>query len=60
MYDTSRGDIVSQQPAKEWDEMSQHQQDEIRARLFVACETRVAVDPMLARRDLWSKLARRV
>lgn len=49
---------MSQQPAKEWTEMSQQTRDEIRARLIAACETRVVVDPMVtARRDLWAKLA---
>ena len=52
------GEPMSQQPAKDWDEMSQQTKDEIKARLIRACETRAAVDLAHTPRDLTAKLLR--
>ena len=49
---------MTEQPAEEWSEMSQQTQDEIRARLMDACETRAAVQPSRSSRDLWAKLVK--
>ena len=32
---------MSQQPAKEWDDMSEQTRNEIKARLMTACDTKV-------------------
>jgi hypothetical protein len=46
------GGTVNSQPAKEWDDMSETQQREIKARLMAACDTRVDVVSNIVREQL--------
>ena len=43
---------MSTQPAEEWSEMSQHEQDQIKARLIEACDTRADVLAHIVRERL--------